>query len=70
MPCSFPVTVVFLITGIVCARSATAWEKLPEACKLFFGSGKDVCDSVPLTVTTAVDAVSVVCLHTCAYVAQ
>ena len=44
-----------LATGIACAVLAYKWRQPPELCVV----GLDVCDIIPLTVTNALQCVSV-----------
>lgn len=57
---SIAVILSYLATGILCAMNARAWAGPPDVCPDPNDKGVgDICDSVPLTVTNALQAVSV-----------
>ena len=63
---SIGVILSYLATGIACAVYASAWGKPPKLCaaldKINTELGNkddDICDSIPLTATNALQAVSV-----------
>ena len=56
------VIVSYLATGIACAVYASRWGKKPVLCAQlddFLENEDDICDSTPLTVTNALEAVSI-----------
>ena len=55
------VTVSYLATGIACALYASQWGEKPVVCALADQAENedDICDSIPLTATNALEAVSI-----------
>ena len=50
----------YLATGVACASYAVAWREPPDVCGRIdeLSDQDDVCDSIPLTATNALEAVS------------